>query len=207
MAVGENNLELTRSDHGIGWKAPLSEVGIGNGQAEVAERNQIGGRVVKLQPATALAGAVGNPGQIVGLQLIQPKWRERWQAGGDRVGRCRAARGWREAAGPVRHAPVVLARVDQLERAALSISSRRPGRSALITHFGHDVARAAGSGLHQRQGFTACGQRRGEGIEDRKLGPISAGKGSAVGSQDEVVGGSEQRPGGEGIRQTLHLPC
>ena len=70
LAVCENNLELTRSDDRVGGKGPLSEVGIGNGQAEVAERNQISGWVVKLQPAAALAGAVGNPGQIVGLQLI-----------------------------------------------------------------------------------------------------------------------------------------
>src|ERR1035437_7607983 len=94
LAVCENNLELTRSDDGIVGKGPLSEVGIGNGQAEIAEGHWIGGWVVKLQPATALAGAVGNPGQIVGLQLIQPKWRGRRQAGGDRVGRGRAAGGW-----------------------------------------------------------------------------------------------------------------
>src|ERR1019366_604840 len=147
--------------------------------------------------------AVGDPDQIVGLQLIQPKRRERGQTGGGRVGRGRAAGGWREAASPVRYAPVVLARVDQLKRAALAISSRRPGRSAFITHFGHDVARATDSRVPQGQGFTASGQRRGEGIEDRKPGPISAGKGSAVGSQDEVVVGSEQRPGGKGIRQPL----
>ena len=69
----------------LNWPAPmLALVGNGHcrrlvvivGQIKSVQGNVVGAGIVKFQPGSALAGAVGDAGQIVGLQFIDPQRRE-----------------------------------------------------------------------------------------------------------------------------------
>jgi len=70
LAVGKDHFELAGLNDGVGWKVSLSKIGIGYRQAQVAKGHLVGAWIVKLQPATALAAAVGDPREIVSLQFI-----------------------------------------------------------------------------------------------------------------------------------------
>ena len=85
LAVGEDDFEPAGVDDGAAWESPLCEVGVVVGQIEAAEGNDIGGGIEQFDPADMLAGAVGDAGNVIGLQLVDPQWREGNQGGQDAV--------------------------------------------------------------------------------------------------------------------------
>src|SRR5262249_15642525 len=73
LAVGEDDFKLTGIDDCTSRHGPGGEVCVSFGDVKVRERDDVGGGVIKLKPAGALTQMVGNAGQVVGLQFVQPK--------------------------------------------------------------------------------------------------------------------------------------
>ena len=104
---------------------------------------------------------------------------------------------------PITNTPVVLMRVNQLQRSAGSAGIRRPGQLIFIFYLGHRHI----AGSVQRERLAIRRQSAAERVKHRIGRAVSLGEGRAIRRQNQIVGRPDERTVRERVGQSLKLPA
>ena len=137
LAVGEENLELSRRQRTRGRESPLGQIGVAAREVKAVQAQCVGARVVEFNPGIQVTMVVSETSGVAGLQFVQPDrrvWRQRCgisigpaRSGEDAPDRHRRLESTADARGEVR-----ASRARQIPEAEGVVGARNHGGERLV---------------------------------------------------------------------------